>query len=75
MRLTLAVYASTAHTDIPARISAERRVVNENTPHDDLEPLYHDRKAHRPDKHDSSFGSLRLPAATHTRLAPPQART
>ena len=41
MLLALASYASTAHAGI---------VANENTPHDDLELLYHDGKAHRSDK-------------------------
>ena len=41
MLLALALYASTAHAGI---------VANENTPHDDLELLYHDGKAHRSDK-------------------------
>jgi len=41
MLLALALYASTAHAGV---------VANENTPHDDLELLYHDGKAHRSDK-------------------------
>ena len=37
------------------------------TPHDDLELLYHDGRR-RGRTNASSFGSLRLPAAAHTRL-------
>ena len=48
--LALALYASTAHAGIPAGFGGTPSVVNENTPHYDLELLYHDGKAHRPDK-------------------------
>jgi hypothetical protein len=59
MLLALALYASTAH---------------ENTPHYDLDLLYHDGKAHRLDQR------LRIwrapsPRRGDTRLAPPRART
>jgi len=50
MLLALALYASTAHAGIPAGFGRMLGVVNENTPHYDLELLYHDGKAHRPDK-------------------------
>jgi hypothetical protein len=55
--LALALYASTVHAGMPAGFGGTPGVVNENTPHYDLELLYHDRNAHRPDKR-SSFGSL-----------------
>jgi hypothetical protein len=42
MLLALALHASTAHADIPAGFGGTPGVVNENTPHYDLEPLYHD---------------------------------
>jgi hypothetical protein len=74
MLLALALYASTAHAGILAGFDGTPGVVNENTPRYDLEPLYHDGKAHRPHKRLL----LRLPpspTATHTRLAPPRART
>lgn len=52
-------YASTAHA---------------NTPHCDLDLLYHDGRRMGWTS-ASSFGSLRLLAAAHTRLDPPRART
>jgi len=50
MLLALALYASTAHAGIPAGFAGTPGVVNENTPHHDLELLSHDGKAHRPHK-------------------------
>ena len=72
--LALALYASTTDAGISARFGGAPGVVNGNTPRYDLEPLYHDGKAQRPDNR-LAFGSLRLPAAPHARLAPPRART
>ena len=59
MRLALALSVSTAHA---------------NTPHCDLDLLYHDGSANGLDTR-SSFGSLPLLAPAYTRLAPPRART
>ena len=46
MLLALALYASTTHAGIPAGFGGTPGVINENTPRYDLEPLYHDGKAH-----------------------------
>ena len=45
MLLALALHASTARAGTPAGFSGTPGVINENTPHYDLEPLYHDGKA------------------------------
>jgi hypothetical protein len=57
MLLALALYASTAHAGIPAGFGGTLGVVNENTPHYDLDLLYHDGKAHRRTS-ASSFGQV-----------------
>jgi hypothetical protein len=44
MPLALALFASIAHAGIPAGFGGTPGVVNENTPHYDLEPLSHDGK-------------------------------
>lgn len=45
MLLALALHASTARAGTPAGFGGTPGVINENTPHYDLEPLYHDGKA------------------------------
>ena len=45
MLLALALHASTAHAGTPAGFGGTPGVIHENTPHYDLEPLYHDGKA------------------------------
>jgi hypothetical protein len=42
MLLALALHASTDHAGIPAGFGGTPGVINENTPHYDLEPLYHE---------------------------------
>ena len=50
MLLALALYASTAHAGIPPAVfGGTLGVVNEKTPHYDLELSHHNGKAHRPD--------------------------
>lgn len=50
MLLALALCASTAQAGIPAGFGGTLGVINENTPHYDLELLYHDGKVRRPDE-------------------------
>ena len=45
MLLALALHASPDHAGVPAGFGGTPGVVNENTPHYHLEPLYHDGKA------------------------------
>jgi len=66
MLLALALHASTDHAGIPAGFGGTPGVVNENTPHYDLEPLYHDGKAHRPDNASCFVASLARPGGNAT---------
>ena len=74
MLLALALYASTAHAGIPAD-SAERPASSTRTRRTTTSSCRTTtgRRIARPSA--SSFGSLRLPAAAHSRLAPRRART
>jgi hypothetical protein len=63
MLLALALHTSIPHAGLPAGFGETPGVVNEATPHYDLGLLYHDGKAHSPDKRLL----LRLPAPARTR--------